>query len=104
MLDFATERLLFNIDTDIHAEDDQTAVGAGGMAEIGRFMRDYWSNGELRIIDSETREVIARKDAFMPVNCYLDIDAANAGIDHWKARAKERSAATTGTDTPSPAQ
>jgi hypothetical protein len=74
------------------------------MAEIGRFMRDYWSNGELRIIDSETREVIARKDAFMPVNCYLDIDAANAGIDHWKARAKERSAPTTGTDTPSPAQ
>jgi hypothetical protein len=93
VLEFAAERLHFDIGSDIRADDDQTAEGAAHMAEIGRFMRDYWGNGELRIVDSATREVIARKDGFMPLNCYLDLDAANAGIEHWKAMARVRSAA-----------
>lgn len=92
VLDFKEERVNFDINNDLHAEDDGTAEGAEGIAEIGRFTRDYWMNGKLRIVSSDAGELISRKDAFVPVNCWLDHDAANELIERWKNLAKKRTA------------
>lgn len=89
-LNFKDERLEFNFDSDLQALDNGTARAAENMAELGRFTRDYLANGELQIFDAESDELIARKDAFIPMNFYLDFDAANAGIERWKQIAIER--------------
>ena len=75
-LDLKNERLHFDIASDLQAKDDGSPEAAEAIAEIGRFDRDYWGNGKLRILNAETGELIARKDAFIPVNCFLDFDAA----------------------------
>lgn len=89
-LNFKDERLEFNFDSDLQALDNGTARAAENMAELGRFTRDYLGNGELQIFDAESDELIARKDAFIPMNFYLDFEAANAGIERWKQIAIER--------------
>lgn len=91
-LDFANERLHFDIDSDLGAHDDGTSDSAKGLAEITRFMRDYWLNGQLRILNAETGELLSRRDAFIPVNRFANIDAFNGLIEKWKALAEERSA------------
>ena len=60
------------------------------MAEVSRFHRDYWGNGQLEITNAETGELISRKDAFVPVNWFLNFEAANAGIERWKELARQR--------------
>jgi hypothetical protein len=89
-LDIKNERIHFDINSDLEARDDGSADGAEALAEIGRFLRDYWGNGKLRIIDADTGALLSRKDAFIPVNCWLDVKAADARIDEWKRRAEER--------------
>jgi hypothetical protein len=89
-LDFKNERIHFDINSDLGGRDDGSAEGAESMSEVGRFVRDYWGNGKLRIVNADTGALISRKDAFIPVNCWLDVDAANAGIAEWKRRAEER--------------
>jgi hypothetical protein len=89
-LDFANERLVFNWDRDIGHTDSGDADSADAMAEIARFNKEYFGNGQLRIVDAETGELISRKDAFIPVNMYLDHEAADADIARWKAVAAER--------------
>jgi hypothetical protein len=89
-LDFKNERIHFDINSDLAARDDGSADGAEAISEIGRFSRDYWGNGKLRILNADTGGLISRKDAFVPVNCWLDVDAANSRIDGWKRRAEER--------------
>ena len=88
--DFFNERLIFDVDQDLLATDDQTPDGADAVAEVGRFCKDYWLNGELRIVDAETGELLSRKDAFMPVNVMVDVDAFDRHIAEWKRRAAER--------------
>jgi hypothetical protein len=41
LLDFKEERLTFDVSSMIQAVDDGSATAAEGMADIGRFMRDY---------------------------------------------------------------
>jgi hypothetical protein len=89
-LDFPNERLHFDVFSDLRANDDGTAEGADGFAELERFCRDYLCNGELSIENSETGELISRKDAFIPTNCYVDADGCNAKIEHWMVVAQER--------------
>lgn len=89
-LDFAAERIHFDIENDLQVKDDQTAACADAIAEICRFVRDYWCNGELRILNSDTGELISRKDAFIPRNCTINVDACNANIEHWKTAACKR--------------
>lgn len=89
-LNFKNERLEFNFDSDLLALDDGSAGAADNMAELGRFTRDYLGNGELQIFNADTDQLIARKDAFIPMNFYLDFDAANAGIERWKQMAIDR--------------
>jgi hypothetical protein len=89
-LDFPNERLYFDILGDLAAHDDGTADGAERLAQLERFTRDYLCNGELRIVNSTTAELLSRKDAFIPINCYVDVNACNARVEHWKAIANAR--------------
>lgn len=89
-LNFAEERLEFDVQNSIVARDDGTVNAAMNGKELQRFYRDYFGNGELQIWETKTGSLISRCDAFIPVNCYLDIDAANASIDAWDAVIAER--------------
>ena len=91
-LDFANERLNFDIFSDIGQKDSGTAESAEAIAECSRFFRDYFGNGQLRIVSADSGELISRKDAFIPVNMYQDIDGANADIARWRQAAADRRA------------
>ena len=90
--DFDQERLHFDISDGIFGpEDDGTAIYAENRAELAQFFRDYVGNGQLQIFNADTGAFLSRKDAFVPVNCFLDVDGANANIDRWKKLRSERS-------------
>lgn len=89
-LDFSEERLHFNLFTDLRHRDDGSAKAAVVAGEVSRFSKDYFGNGQLRISDAETSELLSRKDAFIPVNMYQDHIAANAEISRWMSLAEER--------------
>jgi hypothetical protein len=92
-LDFDAERLHFDITDGVFGpEDDGTAIYAENRAEMARFFNDYALNGQLQMFDADTGILMSRKDEFVPVNCFLDIDAANANIESWKKLQAERSA------------
>lgn len=91
-LDFANERLHFYIETDLRLRDAGTAESAEMLAELQRFVRDYLCNGQLRIVKADTAELLSRKDAFIPMNCIVNIDGLNAQIESWKSVAHERRA------------
>jgi hypothetical protein len=72
-LDFGEERLLFAIDDGIYGRDDGSVAAAEYRREFHRFLRDYFLNGELLILNSDTGEILSRKDAFLPRNCYVEL-------------------------------
>ena len=66
ILNFEQERLEFDISNAIFGiPDDGSATWAEIKADINDFRKWYFLNGRLSITDSETGELIARKDAFM---------------------------------------
>jgi hypothetical protein len=89
-LNFQEERLEFSLFRDIGATDDGSALSAERIAEVRRFENDYFLNGELQIVDADTGKLIARKDAYIPVNMRFDKRAADAEINRWKALAQQR--------------
>jgi Methylamine utilization protein MauJ len=89
-LDFGNERLEFSLFRDFMVKDTGTTESAERVAEVRRFEKDYFGNGELHIVNADTGALIGRKDAYIPVNMFLDHDAANADIARWKARADQR--------------
>lgn len=89
-LNFAEERLEFDLQQSIATRDDGSVGAARNGKELDRFFRDYIGNGELQMWNAESGELISRRDAFIPVNCFLNIDAANAAIDAWDTVIVER--------------
>jgi hypothetical protein len=83
-LDFAEERLRFDLDTDLLATDTGSARAAEDMAEVSRFWMEYFMNGQLQVINAETGVLIARKDAYIPLNMSLNYEAAQAQVANWK--------------------
>jgi hypothetical protein len=71
-------------------EDTGTAESAERVAEIKQFKRDYFGNGKLHIVNADTGALISRKDAYIPLNMFLDQEAADAEIARWKALAQQR--------------
>ena len=63
-----TNASISNIQKDLAAADSGSVQSAENMAELARFVWDYWRNGKLVITDTDTGERISRKDAFVPVN------------------------------------
>ena len=74
-LDFAAEWLLFDLH-DLTYADDRSSAAAEIFTELKRFSRDYFGNGQLHIYNADTDALIPKKDAFIPVNMYLDYKAA----------------------------
>jgi hypothetical protein len=89
-LDFGAERIQFDLFHDIGVRDIGTSASAERVHEVKRFEQDYFGNGRLEIFDSATDELLGRKDAFIPMNMFLDGDAAAAELAHWKALAEQR--------------
>lgn len=92
-LNFAAERLEFDLERSIVAYDDGSVSAARNGRELHRFSRDYFGNGSLQMWNAETGTLISRCDPFMPVNCYLDIDASNAAAERWDKIIAERETA-----------
>jgi hypothetical protein len=90
VLDFANERLEFSLFHDVCVKDTGSAESAERIAEVKRFEHDYFGNGQLHIINADTGALIGRKDAYIPLNMYLDGEAADAEIARWKALAEQR--------------
>ena len=89
-LDFGNERLEFSLFQDIGVKDTGTAESADRVAEVKRFEHDYFGNGKLHIVNADTGALIGRKDAYIPMNMFLDQEAADADIARWKALAEQR--------------
>ena len=92
-LDFGAERIQFDLFYDIGVRDTGTSASADRVHEVKRFEQDYFGNGRLEIFDSATDTLLGRKDAYIPMNMFLDGDAASAELAHWKALAEQRHAA-----------
>jgi len=89
-LDFAEERLYFDVTQDLGAVDDGSFECAIQHADFNRFIYHYLGNGQLYIVNAETQTLISRKDAFIPMNCYVNSEACEANIERWLAKAEER--------------
>jgi hypothetical protein len=89
-LDFSAERIVFDLFADIFVRDNGTVEAAERGHEVKRFEQDYFGNGQLHIINADTGELIGRKDAYVPLNMYLDHEGAAAELAHWKALAEHR--------------
>jgi hypothetical protein len=79
-LNLVEERLEFNHLEGLFGHDDGSVAAAKSLREIQRFIRDYLLNGELQIWNAETGALLSRRDAFIPINCFVDIDVCNANI------------------------
>jgi hypothetical protein len=90
VLDFGAERIVFDLFADIGVRDTGTAESAERVHEVKRFAQDYFGNGQLHIVNADTGELIGRKDAYLPLNMYLDGKGAASELAHWKALAKQR--------------
>jgi hypothetical protein len=90
-LDFAKERLSLEPLRDVRwARDNGSVEAAETEAELKRFQYDMLGNGRLRIVNADTGEVIGRKDAYIPLNMYLDHAAAMADIERSRDKARKR--------------
>ena len=83
-LNFNEERLEFDIFNDIFVvADDGTSAFAEVMVALNSFTKWYLSNGSLEIINSDTGEEIARKDAFIPKNIIVYPENFDEDIKRW---------------------
>jgi Methylamine utilization protein MauJ len=89
-LDFENERIMFDVFSGIGVRDTGSAESAERVHEVKRFEQDYFGNGQLHIVATDTGNLIGRKDAYIPMNMYLDGDSAAAELAHWKAVAEQR--------------
>jgi hypothetical protein len=89
-LDFDAERIQFDLFNDIDVCDTGTADSAERVHEVRRFWQDYFGNGQLHIVNTDTGELIGRKDAYLPLNMYLDGEGAAGELTAWKALAEQR--------------
>lgn len=89
-LDFDAERLECSMFEDIAIRDLGTAESADRIAEMTRFQTDLLGNGQLSVVESDTGALLGRKDAYLPVNMYVDHKLADAEIARWKGKAEQR--------------
>lgn len=89
-LNFADERLNFDVSNGLFGGEDGSVLAAEYRRETRRFIRDYMLNGELQIWNAETGALLSRCDAFIPVNCMVDLDGCNANIAAAQAEVEAR--------------
>jgi hypothetical protein len=98
ILDFGIERIIFDIEDGIVLNDDGSVVAAEHNADCQRFIRDYGLNGELQIWNASNGGLLSRKDAFIPLNCYFNLDACNAIIAAAQAEVERRRVVSSASD------
>lgn len=90
-LNFADERLEFDIyDGVFGTPDDESSTYAETEAHMIEFMKWYFLNGCLEIVDFETGEEVSRKDAFIPVNVIVEQEGFDKDIEFWRGIAEKR--------------
>jgi hypothetical protein len=89
-LDFPQERLHFEPSEDLMYRDDGTPESAEAVADVKRFVRDYFGNGRLHVYNADTGSLISRKDAYLPMNMWLDVEASERDIAYWRKLADHR--------------
>lgn len=92
-LNFAEERLEFDLAGSLIPFDNGKAAAARNGRERCRFLWDYFGNGELQFWNSDTDELISRVDAFIPLNMWGNLDAHNAEMATWDKFIADREAA-----------
>ncbi|WP_374648737.1 methylamine utilization protein MauJ [Rhizorhabdus sp.] len=89
-VDFNNERLIFDIQNDLILRDNGSSSSARFIADAIMFEMDYYSNGELHIFDSESRELLSRREEYIPVNVILDHEAGRSCVKSWTDQAEQR--------------
>ena len=89
-LDFKSERLVFEIGRDLPVFDDQTAEAMDVAASVVEFQKGYFLNGRLRIDDTDTGQLLARKDAYLPLNVMVNPAGFDAQVARCLAEAEAR--------------
>jgi hypothetical protein len=89
-LDFGVERIQFDLFHDVDVGDTGSAESAERVHEIKRFWQDYFGNGQLQIVNADTGQLVGRKDAYLPMNMFLDHKAAASDLARWKTLAEQR--------------
>jgi len=89
-LHFDSERLVFDLDCGMKIRDDGSAHSARNIADLRRFQLDYLGNGELHVYDTDTRALLSRVDAFIPVNCWVNHEWFESEIAKWLEVAEHR--------------
>lgn len=92
-LNFHEERLEFDIHNAVFGiPDDGSPDWADIKADMNDFLKWYYLNGCLTITDSETGELIARKDEFIPMNVFVEPKAFDEETAKLRALAEQRRA------------
>ncbi len=89
-LDFPQERLHFELSEDLVYRDGGTPESAEAVADVKRFFKDYFGNGQLHVYNADTGSLISRKDAYLPMNMWLDFEASEREIGCWRELADHR--------------
>ncbi|SCW56339.1 methylamine utilization protein MauJ [Ancylobacter rudongensis] len=82
-LNFAAERLEFDIDSSLILHDDGSAAAVRNGKQICRFIWDYFCNGEIQIWDADTGRLLSRVGAFIPINMMANHDGHVAELAKW---------------------
>lgn len=82
-LNFAEERLEFNLDHSFKLYDDGSVAAAKNGKERCRFIWDYFGNGEIQIWDADNGALISRVDAYLPLNMMANLDGHVAELTAW---------------------
>jgi hypothetical protein len=59
-------------------------------ADLHRFEMDFVWNGELQIVDADSGRELSRKDAYIPMNFFLNYDNARNLIEGWETESARR--------------
>jgi hypothetical protein len=82
-LNFANERLEFDLDRSFSLIDDGSVAAARNGKERCRFIWDYFGNGEIQIWNADSNKLISRVDAFIPVNMMANFDGHITELAAW---------------------
>lgn len=91
-LDFKNERLHIDPINGIKTKDDNTSNAANNIAEVYRFLADYFGNGSLEVWDLTTSKCLGYCDPFIPTNIDLGatIDNFENAIKEYQSKATDR--------------
>ncbi|GGB38335.1 hypothetical protein GCM10011380_29660 [Sphingomonas metalli] len=82
-LNFADERLEFDLDHSFQLYDDGSVAAAKNGKERCQFVWDYFGNGEIQLWDADYGALISRVDAYIPLNMMANLDGHVAELAAW---------------------